>query len=74
MSCDEWPVGNSARSNEVSRASFVPRYHRQKPSGGGLHHISTTTQFDGTLDGHLLNSNGVVTGDYTLQIHDEEQG
>ena len=37
--------------------------------GGGLHHIATSLEFDGNMDGHLLNSNGVVTGDYTLQVH-----
>lgn len=41
---------------------------------GGLHHIATSTRFDGSIDGHLLNSNGIVAGDYTLQIHAEQLG
>jgi hypothetical protein len=42
--------------------------------GGGLHHIATDIKFEGDINGHLLNSNGVVTGDYTLQIHAEQLG
>lgn len=41
---------------------------------GGLHHIATTMKFTGSIDNHLLNSNGVITGDYTIQIHYEELG
>lgn len=39
---------------------------------GGVHHIATSTEsledFTG-IDDHLLNSNGVVTGDYILQLY-----
>ncbi len=41
---------------------------------GGWHHVATTLDFNGSVDGHLLCSNGVVTGDYTLQVHQEELG
>jgi hypothetical protein len=34
-----------------------------------IHSISTDAPFDGTPNGHLLNTNGIVCGDYTLQIH-----
>jgi hypothetical protein len=39
---------------------------------GGVHHIATGLEFKGVIDGHLLNTNGVVSGDYLLQLHQEE--
>jgi hypothetical protein len=36
---------------------------------GGVHHIATKPGFTGDLQGHLLNSAGIVTGDFDLQIH-----
>lgn len=36
---------------------------------GGVHHIATDKSFTGSLDGHLLLSEGVVSGDFNLQIH-----
>jgi hypothetical protein len=40
---------------------------------GGIHHIATeivdADKFDGNLDNHLLNSNGVISGDYLLQLY-----
>ncbi|WP_243711604.1 Hint domain-containing protein [Paenibacillus sp. BK033] len=39
---------------------------------GGVHHIATDVAFDGTLDGHLLLSEGLVSGDFNLQIHQRE--
>ncbi len=39
---------------------------------GGIHHISALKEFNGSINGHLLNSNGVVTGGYFLQIHNDE--
>jgi len=39
---------------------------------GGLHHIATSVNFDGDINGHLLNSNNIVTGDYVLQVHAEQ--
>jgi hypothetical protein len=38
----------------------------------GLHHIATGLEFTGSLDGHLINTNGIVTGDYCLQINQHE--
>lgn len=38
----------------------------------GLHHIATGLQFTGSLDGHLINSAGIVSGDYCLQINQNE--
>jgi hypothetical protein len=39
---------------------------------GGIHHISTSMvpydEFDGSIDGHLINANGIVCGDYLLQM------
>jgi len=39
---------------------------------GGIHHIATTMDFDGSIDNHLLNANGVIIGDYLLQLHQNE--
>ncbi|MCF2133791.1 MULTISPECIES: hypothetical protein [Burkholderiaceae] len=38
----------------------------------GLHHVATDLHFTGSLDGHLINSAGVVSGDYCLQINQHE--
>ena len=38
----------------------------------GLHHIATGAEFSGTLDSHLLNSAGVVSADYYLQINQQK--
>ena len=35
---------------------------------GGVHHIATKPDFKGDLQGHLLNSAGIVAGDFDLQI------
>lgn len=36
----------------------------------GFHHVATSKEKpNATLDGHLLNTNGVVSGDYTLQLY-----
>lgn len=42
----------------------------------GVHHIATTQNAATQIDGHLLNSNGIVTGDFALQISgfDSEPG
>jgi hypothetical protein len=52
------------------------RIHDIKPGGydGGVHHIATDLEFKGSMEGHLLNTNGIVTGDYLLQIHQKELG
>ncbi len=36
---------------------------------GTIYQLATTTHFDRTPNGHLVNTNGIVCGDYTLQIH-----
>ncbi len=36
---------------------------------GGVHHIATDKEFTGDISGHLLISEGVVSGDFNLQIH-----
>lgn len=38
---------------------------------GGVHHIATENEFTGSVDGHLLVSEGIVSGDFMLQIHSE---
>lgn len=48
--------------NEVSVGEYT----------GGVHHIATDVSFDGKLDGHLLLSEGLVSGDFNLQIHQNE--
>ncbi|MCV9928547.1 hypothetical protein OIU83_12840 [Flavobacterium sp. LS1R49] len=39
------------------------------PYHGGVHHISTNSTWNNNPDGHLLLSNGIVTGDYILQLY-----
>ena len=34
---------------------------------GGVHHIDTGV-YNGTMDGHLLNANGIVSADFALQL------
>ena len=36
---------------------------------GGIHHISTGQYFTGSADGHLLLADGVVVGDFVLQMN-----
>lgn len=35
---------------------------------GGVHHIATNKEFTGDISGHLLLSEGIVSGDFNLQI------
>ncbi|MCC0707630.1 hypothetical protein [Clostridioides sp. ES-S-0190-01] len=39
---------------------------------GGVHHITTDINFEGSADKHLVIAGGVVCGDYTLQLHFED--
>lgn len=39
---------------------------------GGIYHIGTTMSFNGTADRHLMLAQGIVAGDYTLQLHFHE--
>jgi hypothetical protein len=41
---------------------------------GGVHHIATSGDPATSVEGHLLNSKGIVTGDWALQIADIEGG
>jgi len=50
---DPVPVG------DVKRGSYE----------GSVHHIATDPDWNGSLDGHLIQVNGVVAGDFTLQLH-----
>ena len=52
------PDGDEIQIRSVSMGTFY----------GGFHHIATTTEQPKNLDGHLLNTNGVVTADYALQL------
>ena len=39
---------------------------------GPIHNIAVTDwSFDGTIDGHLVNTSGVISGDYFLELHFE---
>ncbi|MCV9930775.1 hypothetical protein OIU80_00640 [Flavobacterium sp. LS1R47] len=40
-----------------------------KNYNGGLHHISTNVRWNNTPNGHLLLANGIVVGDFTLQVY-----
>ncbi len=51
--------GQAVPIQEIS----VGEYH------GGVHHIATEKEFTGDPNGHLLLSEGVVSGDFNLQIH-----
>ncbi|PWW01256.1 Hint domain-containing protein [Paenibacillus cellulosilyticus] len=55
VSADGMPI----MIHEVS----IGEYH------GGVHHISTDKAFDGSIDGHLLIAEGVVSGDFMLQVY-----
>lgn len=35
---------------------------------GGIHHIATGTNLDDSWEGHLIVTNGVISGDYLLQL------
>ena len=53
------PNGNPIKINSVHIGDY----------NAGFHHISTKKEIpDENLDGHLLNTNGVISADYTLQI------
>ncbi|UZT98059.1 Hint domain-containing protein [Chryseobacterium fluminis] len=54
---NEW--GEAVPIHEISIGEYI----------GGVHHISTAAAFDGVIDGHLLLSEGVVSGDFTLQAN-----
>lgn len=36
---------------------------------GGIHHIATNKAWTGSIDDHLIQANGVVAGDFMLQLH-----
>jgi hypothetical protein len=40
----------------------------------GVHHIATSTTTAHSMEGHLLNSNGIVTADYALQVSMSDAG
>jgi hypothetical protein len=52
------PDGSPLKINSITRMKYK----------GGIHHISTNSKPTKNANGNLLNSNGVVTGDYSLQI------
>lgn len=54
---NEW--GEAVPIHEISIGEYI----------GGVHHISTLAVFDGAIDGHLLLSEGVISGDFTLQAN-----
>ncbi|MGN6253458.1 MAG: hypothetical protein ACTHO8_00490 [Solirubrobacterales bacterium] len=39
---------------------------------GGVHHIATSPGWSGSVDEHLIQANGVVIGDFALQLHFSE--
>lgn len=62
---DEW--GNPVVIHEVSIGEY----------DGGVHHISTGINKSGDINGHLLLSEGVISGDFSVQINSQglmEQG
>ncbi|WP_127529434.1 Hint domain-containing protein [Paenibacillus kobensis] len=54
--------GTEVEINEISVGEYT----------GGVHHIATDVSFSGSLDGHLLLSEGLVSGDFNLQIHQRD--
>lgn len=51
--------GNGVSIHEVACGEYA----------GGVHHIATVPGFSGDMDEHLILAEGVVTGDFTLQIN-----
>jgi hypothetical protein len=51
--------GKAVPINEISVGEYE----------GGVHHIATERNFDGSINGHMLLSDGVVSCDFELQIH-----
>lgn len=58
------PDGSAVKINSITRMKYK----------GGIHHISTSSKPTVNPNGNLLNSNGVVTGDYSLQISAAQMG
>lgn len=58
------PDGSAVKINSITRMKYK----------GGIHHISTSAKPTKNPNGNLLNSNGVVTGDYSLQISAGQMG
>ncbi|MBL6448468.1 hypothetical protein JMN32_19300 [Fulvivirga sp. 29W222] len=57
-------ISDTAEVTEIRRVSVST----------GVHHISTGTEKPTTLDGHLLNVQGIVVGDYVVQLFQDELG
>ena len=58
------PDGSEVVIRSVSMGTFY----------GGFHHVATSrTDPKGNLDGHLLDTNGVISADYAVQLFYEEQ-
>lgn len=62
----------------VAAADAVPLPIHQLASGyykGAVHHIATATpsytDWDGSIDTHLINANGIIGGDYLLQMYQD---
>jgi len=55
-------MGTPVAINEVSVGEYK----------GGVHHIATDKEFTGSVDDHLLLSEGIVSGDFNLQIRSEQ--
>ncbi|MGZ8220622.1 MAG: Hint domain-containing protein [Methylobacter sp.] len=51
--------GNPISIHEISSGEY----------NGGVHHIATAKKFTGHLDDHLILAEGIVTGDFELQIN-----
>jgi hypothetical protein len=58
------PDGSPVEINSVKVAQYA----------GGIHHIATSVEPVKNANGHLLNTNGVITGDYSLQISTGKMG
>lgn len=41
---------------------------------GGVHHITINKEYHGDINGHLINANGFVVGDFTLQLNPKVLG
>ena len=58
-------------STGISDTAMVTKVERET-GDKGVHHISTGTAKPQTMDGHLLNVQGIVVADYVLQLYQDE--
>ncbi len=56
--------GSSAKVERIKAAEWF----------GAIHHISINTSYSGDINDHLLNANGFVIGDFSIQMNQSDLG